>query len=82
MTWQSSPARARCSSAALEGQPLAQSRWPGQLGQRAEPNPYTALAAGSREGRSMKICILSALGILLKTAFGKSRAFGGFHSVF
>lgn len=55
--------------AALEGLPLAQSRWPGQLGQRAEPNPYTALAAGSREGRNMRICILSALGNLLKTDF-------------
>lgn len=49
---------------------------------RAEPNPHTALSAGSREGRSMKICRLSALGNLLKIAFGKSRAFGGFHFCF
>lgn len=46
---------------------------PSASGGRAEQHPYKALAVGEVEGRSRKMCILSALGNLLKILFWEVR---------
>lgn len=66
-------ARARCGYCSTCGSALG-TGWVCQvIWGRAEQHPYESLAAGRVEGRSTKICILSALGNLLNMFFGEAK---------